>query len=542
MRLIGPKPEWARKDGGEAGLHPSNIHDNAYAIGSIDFTGDMPVILGPDGPSLGGFVCPATIVHSELWKLGQLQPGDTIRFHCIGVCEAGQREQAQDAAVSRLSGGYEPKTTPLPAADSASPVLHRIDDTDGQVAVCYRQSGDQYLLVEYGPLVLDLNLRFRAHALMEWIRQQRLDRHSRSHTGHPFPAGSLRQSSVSARRELLATAASPPKLQLPAIDDMEVPSRIVHLPLSWDDPSTQLAIEKYMQSVRADAPWCPSNIEFIRRINGLESIDDVKDILFNASYLVMGLGDVYLGAPVATPMDPRHRLVTTKYNPARTWTPENAVGIGGAYLCVYGMEGPGGYQFVGRTVQMWNRYRQTADFKDGKQWLLRFFDQLRFYPVSNEELTRIRDDFIHGRFQLEVEESVLNLRDYHRFLQENVHSIGAFKEKQQAAFEAERERWEQSGQARYETELPDEASSSDAPFDVPQGCIAVASPVTGSVWAIPVKPGDKVAMGDKLVVVEAMKMEIAIEADEIGVVKELLCSQGSPVKAGQALLMLEIEA
>ncbi len=86
----------------------------------------------------------------------------------------------------------------------------------------------------------------------------------------------------------------------------------------------------------------------------------MQRIVFDASYLVLGLGDVYLGAPVATPLDPRHRLVTTKYNPARTWTPENAVGIGGAYLCVYGMEGPGGYQFVGRTVQMWNRYRQTA--------------------------------------------------------------------------------------------------------------------------------------------------------------------------------------
>ena len=65
VRLIGPKPRWARKDGGEAGLHPSNIHDNAYAVGTIDFTGDMPVILGPDGPSLGGFVCPATIVGSR---------------------------------------------------------------------------------------------------------------------------------------------------------------------------------------------------------------------------------------------------------------------------------------------------------------------------------------------------------------------------------------------------------------------------------------------------------------------------------------------
>ena len=143
-----------------------------------------------------------------------------------------------------------------------------------------------------------------------------------------------------------------------------------------------------MQSVRADAPWCPDNIEFIRRINGLDSVEDVRRIVFDASYLVMGLGDVYLGAPVATPLDPRHRLVTTKYNPARTWTPANAVGIGGAYLCVYGMEGPGGYQFVGRTIQMWNHYRSSPDFQDGKRWLLRFFDQIRFYPVSAEKLLR----------------------------------------------------------------------------------------------------------------------------------------------------------
>ena len=115
-----------------------------------------------------------------------------------------------------------------------------------------------------------------------------------------------------------------------------------------------------MHGVRADAPWCPWNIEFIRRVNGLDSVDDVRRTVFDASYLVLGLGDVYLGAPVATPLDPRHRLVTTKYNPARTWTAENSVGIGGAYLCIYGMEGPGGYQFVGRTVQVWNRHVPRA--------------------------------------------------------------------------------------------------------------------------------------------------------------------------------------
>ena len=80
VRLIGPKPEWVRADGGEAGLHPSNIHDNPYAIGAVDFTGDMPVILGPDGPSLGGFVCPVTVIEADLWQLGQLKAGDKVQF------------------------------------------------------------------------------------------------------------------------------------------------------------------------------------------------------------------------------------------------------------------------------------------------------------------------------------------------------------------------------------------------------------------------------------------------------------------------------
>src|SRR5206468_5043350 len=203
------------------------------------------------------------------------------------------------------------------------------------------------------------------------------------------------------------------------LENTSLPIRTIHLPLSWDDPATQLAIRKYMQSVRPDAPWCPSNIEFIRRINGLNSIEDVRRIVFNAHYLVLGLGDVYLGAPVATPVDPRHRLVTTKYNPARTWTAENSVGIGGAYLCVYGMEGPGGYQFVGRTCQMWNTYRQTADFVDGKPWVLRFFDQLRFYPVSATEILRFREEFLQGRVKLNITHETFSLRRYNAFLREN---------------------------------------------------------------------------------------------------------------------------
>ena len=328
---------------------------------------------------------------------------------------------------------------------------------------------------------------------------------------------------------------------LAPIDDIEVASRIVHLPLSWDDPATRLAIERYMQSVRSDAPWCPSNIEFIRRINGLDSVEDVRRIVFDASYLVMGLGDVYLGAPVATPLDPRHRLVTTKYNPARTWTPENAVGIGGAYLCVYGMEGPGGYQFVGRTVQMWNRYRQTTEFRDGKRWLLRFFDQLRFYPVSAEELLRLRAEFPYGKANLRIEPATLRLRDYRQFLAVNGESIAAFKARQQAAFDAERERW-RSGEREDDgnAELPVDGTgiASSHINAIPAGCIAISSPVTGSVWQLHTQVGARAEAGAALIVIEAMKMEIAVQAEQSGTVVELRCQRGQPVAAGETLLVL----
>ncbi|MBS0485596.1 MAG: urea carboxylase, partial [Proteobacteria bacterium] len=536
VRLLGPKPQWARSDGGEAGLHPSNIHDNAYAIGAVDFTGDMPIILGPDGPSLGGFVCPVTIAHAELWKTGQLKPGDQIRFRLLTLEQAQALEKQQDEFIRSLHTPPEPRfasdITALP-----SPILHQIAASPQQLQVTYRQSGDRYVLVEYGPMALDLDLRLRAHALMESMQQANLPgiidltpgiRSLQIHfDSRQLPRHDLLQFLIAAEQSLPDSAS------------MTVPSRIVHLPLSWDDAATRLAIEKYMQSVRSDAPWCPSNIEFIRRINGLDSIEDVHRIVFDASYLVLGLGDVYLGAPVAVPVDPRHRLVTTKYNPARTWTPENAVGIGGAYLCIYGMEGPGGYQFVGRTLPVWNRYRQTADFKDGKPWLLRFFDRIRFYPVSESELLTLRKDFISGRFQLRIEESTFSLPQHHQFLKQNETAINDFKTRQQAAFEAERERWRVSGQAEYASESDLDEADAQSELDLPEGSHAIASPVTGTVWKILVTEGQHVSAGEVLIVTEAMKMEIAVEAPFGGTVKRIVCRQGEYIATGQLLAIVQ---
>ncbi|NML17164.1 urea carboxylase [Azohydromonas caseinilytica] len=546
VRLIGPKPQWARPDGGEAGLHPSNIHDNAYAIGAIDFTGDMPVILGPDGPSLGGFVCPGVVVGAERWKLGQLRPGDKLRFRCVSLEEAQALQDAQDALVHSLAeplAELPAGTAPAEIAAALSPVIYS-EPAEGELpAMAIRQAGDRYLLLEYGPLVLDIELRFRVHALQQALQAERDAGRLPGIVDMTPGIRSLQLHFDPKRlpRAVLLKALIAAEHALPAVDQIEVPTRTVWLPLSWDDPATKLAIEKYMQSVRPDAPWCPSNIEFIRRINGLESIEDVYRTVFEASYLVMGLGDVYLGAPVATPLDPRHRLVTTKYNPARTWTPENAVGIGGAYMCVYGMEGPGGYQFVGRTLQMWNRWRDerqgAVEFEAGKPWLLRFFDQVRFFPVSQEELLKIRRDFPAGRYRLRIEEGHFSLGEYRAFLEREAASIADFKQRQQAAFEAERERWRAAGQAEYVGEAEVAAATPDG--DLPPGARAVASAVPGSVWKLLVAEGDEVEEGQPLLVVESMKMEFQVLAPCGGRVWRLHCREGGAVSAGQDVVVLE---
>ncbi len=548
IRLVGPKPQWARADGGEAGLHPSNIHDNAYAIGAVDFTGDMPVILGPDGPSLGGFVCPAVVVQAELWKLGQIRPGDAVHFVQLSAASAAELSRRLERSIETFGAPPElDDVLPPPAPRSGgapaiapSPILGgRLGDpiqaAGSRVAVTYRQAGDAYVLVEYGAPVLDLGLRLRVHALMEAVRSSGLagvldlTPGIRSLQVHFDPAR-LPRTRLLQMLERLEDA-------LPAPDDLEVPSRIVHLPLAWNDSATRLAIEKYMQSVRADAPWCPSNLEFIRRINGLPTIEAVRDIVFSASYLVLGLGDVYLGAPVATPVDPRHRLVTTKYNPARTWTPENAVGIGGAYLCVYGMEGPGGYQFVGRTLQMWNRYRVTAHFEAARPWLLRFFDQIRFFPVTESELTGLREDFPAGRYPLRIEPATFSLRRYREFLHRENGSIQAFKQQQQGAFEAERERWRMAGHA---VEAEEERQHSTRGMrQLPEGARTVTTTVPGSVWKLLKRPGDLVSAQEPVLIVESMKMEFAVVSPFAGRVLGVLCREGAQVSAGQDVLVLE---
>ncbi|MDX6640968.1 MAG: urea carboxylase [Solirubrobacteraceae bacterium] len=411
VRLTGPVPDWARSDGGDAGLHPSNILDSAYGVGTVMLAGDMAVVVGPDGPSLGGFVAIGQVVAEDRWQLGQVRAGDEVRLVAV------------DDHRRAIAG------------PGLSPLLDARGDSPGG-PVTYRRAGEAALLVEFGESGLELRSRVRAHALQEALRTLRVP-------GLFDLTPGVRSLHIQHDPGLLPTRrlldlVTDTEATLPLPETLEVSSRVITLPLAWRHSQAMLAVERYATSVRSDAPWCPDNIDFIRRINGLDSEEEVQQIVLAASYLVLGLGDVYLGAPVAVPLDPRHRLVTTKYNPARTWTPANAVGIGGAFLCVYGMEGPGGYQLVGRTVPVWLDRSEPP-------WLLRHFDQLRFELVEEAELEELRARSAAGTWEPVIEPASFSLLEHERFLAAHEPEIAEFRSQREAAFAQERAAWAAAG-------------------------------------------------------------------------------------------------
>jgi urea carboxylase len=434
VRLVGPRPQWSRADGGVAGLHPSNILDSAYSVGTVMLAGDMAVIVGPDGPSLGGFVAIAQVIRADLALLGQLRAGDRVRLHAVDerdACAFFATTEAQIEGREVLALAVHQAVYGLRRMRRPAPVFDRPLERD-HGTVTYRRAGECAVLVEFGDPALDLRSRVRAHLLHQRLAAERpggigeITPGVRSLHIQYEPERIDGAVLIDALMNLEASAGSP--------DELTISARAVRLPLAWRHSQAQLAVERYQSSVWHEAPWCPDNVEFIRRVNDLPDERAVREIVCAARYLVLGLGDVYLGAPVAVPLDPRHRLVTTKYAPARTWTPANAVGIGGTFLCVYGVEGPGGYQLVGRTVPIWC---ETAE----PPHLLRHFDQLRFELVDEQELEELRELSSRGAWEPRTEPAEFSLAAHQAFLGRHAEEIERFTARREAAFAAEREAW-----------------------------------------------------------------------------------------------------
>ncbi|KAI3326993.1 hypothetical protein HD806DRAFT_531587 [Xylariaceae sp. AK1471] len=262
IRLKDSRPQWTRANGGEVGLHPSNIHDTPYSIGSVSFAGDEAVVLTCDGPSLGGFAVFCMVASAAMWKLvGDFSNGERrVIARRAGDCaillefgDAGGFNMRESFEIYAFVKHYE--TNPIPG------------------------------IQELTPGVCSIYIKYPPHIFLYTILSL-LEGHIKS---YPVPT--------------------------------QIKNRLFRLPFVFGGGATRAAVQRYAATIRPTAPWLPSKIGFLEELN---SAKNLQAVIQNATFLVLGLGDVFLGLPCAMPLDPRYQLFGTKYNPSRSFTPKSA--------------------------------------------------------------------------------------------------------------------------------------------------------------------------------------------------------------------------
>ncbi|KAI0368220.1 urea carboxylase [Pilatotrama ljubarskyi] len=560
VRLEGPPIGWARETGGEGGSHPSNILDNGYAFGTVNVNGDTPVILTNEGPDMGGYACVCTVASGDLWKLGQLRAGATVRFERVSHEQAvGLLRQQNDlmkelAEYSKTSSS--PGVAPSPALEDQpiDPRLHEVpaDPSTGRLGVVFRQAGDCSILVEFGEMTLDFTIRARIHAFETEVRKRAIP-------GVWFLAPCIRSTMVHfdplviSQASLLAALVDA-EASLPAsVESLKFPGRKITFPVVLDDRWNREALEKYMRSIRDKAVYLPSNIEYLARNNGLKSAKEALELaccLFDTHrlWLVLGVG-FYLACPFLVPIDPRCRLVGQKMNPSRTYTPRGAIGIAGVVAAIYPIESPGGYQLYGRTLPPWQTWGKGRDFSPDSPWLLRPFDQIAWEVVSEEEYVQFESRFDAGQYAFKIEETTFSMAEYAAFVSSIADEIKAFKARQAEGIASEeaRERelfaeWDRRRRAELEARQS-QTSAADTIGDESGEC--VASSLSAHVWKIKCAIGDVIkGPEDVLIILEAMKTEVNVEAGEEFVGRKIKgfgrgVKEGGSVSAGDPLVYFE---
>lgn len=532
VRLIGPKPKWSRTDGGEGGLHPSNTHDYVYSLGAINFTGDEPVIITCDGPSLGGFVCQAVVSEAEMWKVGQLKPGDTINFTPIDWQSARNLKENQDVIINDMSSCALQKLSDQPLLKSPEdPILFQKDGQELQSPkVVYRQAGDRYILIEYGDDIFELNLCYRIKSLIDIISQ-------RNTKGIKEMSQGVRSVLVEydgyeiSQKELLKTLIAYEE-QLPQEKNWSVKSRIFRLPMAFEDKETLACVKRYQETIRSKAPWLPNNVDFVAEVNNLTH-DDIRQLIYTTRYMVLGVGDVFLGSPCAIPLDPRNRLLGSKYNPSRTFTKRGVVGIGGSYMCIYAADSPGGYQLVGRTIPIWDRLMLQS--KKDEPWLLSPFDQIEFYPVSEEQIDEYTDEWDNGNYKIDVDDVVFDHGSYLKWVQDNIEAI---EEHQRAQRGDNYSKFAQKIQEA-NADLKQTTTEVIEQNILEDDCEYIFSEYAGRFWKPIVEIGASIEKDQGVAVIEAMKTEMIVSSSVVGKLKKFLFKNGDMVDAGDPVAIIQ---
>ena len=556
IRLIGPKPQFARSDGGEGGAHPSNVPEYGYPVGTLNWTGDDPCIFPVDCPDFGGFISSTTIIKADYWKLGQMKAGDTMQYMPIALEDAlAERQRFNDfikAIGDACSGrrGFETlerlevsSSVPSIGLNDAKAIVHSIPPKGNQPQTLYRQGADSYLLIEYGEGNFDLNHRCRVTALTKSLQESKGDISFTSglintvgccntlliyYDGLKIPQHNLIDHLVKL------------EAQLGDLSQTKVPCRLFKLPILFDSKKEKDAMKRYMETQRPYASYLPDNMEFVAKNNGLERKDLVKTLL-TSKLIAVSVG-FFAALPLCLPVDPRERINCPKMNPSRVFTPEGQVSWGGSCMALYNVESPGGYQLTGLTIPGCDILGSKKGYSLERPWLFEDFDQLTYYEVNEEEYERELALFHSGRYEYKVEDAVFDMAEHNKLLEQTRDEVVAIKQRQKKA---------QDEMQKYEDELMERWTAEKAEGKVPMDKVEallndprinkITSPLNANVWKVTASEGDEVKANDTVAILEAMKLEIAVKAEEevaVGKIEKMIVRPGDVVNAGDAVCLV----
>lgn len=299
-------------------------------------------------------------------------------------------------------------------------VLCELDSPPGLEPTRFRQAGENQVLIEYGGIEVDLRLNFRVHALLRQLKLDPVD-------GLVAASGGFRSVLLTFDPELISRDALLKTLldreqQVPDLASLVLPSRVVRMPIAFDDEMTRQAVHRYRVTTRQDAPNVRDgdNIDYIVRYNGFRNREDFFGRFVSTTWWNAFIG-YFPGLPSLFSMDPLTQISVPKYNPARMWTADGAVGLGGPCVVLYPMESPGGYQLFGRTLPL-RDVGGPAAAEGGKvpaaaqdaaaSHLFVAGDRVRFTRVSEEELLALRLQVFEGRYDYEVEVAPFAVAEY----------------------------------------------------------------------------------------------------------------------------------
>ncbi len=260
----------------------------------------------------------------------------------------------------------------------------------------FRPLGDCYLAVEFGDEA-DLLLNFRVLALADVLEREAIP-------GVIEIIPSFRELGIVFDRfetDHAALQETVAALQKTVSDVDQLPSRLVELPVWYDDPwSADLAKRFNVQK----------NIDFVAEANGI-TVDEVVRRHTGTDYWVVCVGFTP-GCYFSIPLDASKWLKSPKYKIPRSYTPARLIALAGFSTGAYPVASPGGYQVIGRlAVNIYEPNSRSSAFPDDGV-LLRAGDRLRYYNVGALEYDDIWNAAQEGTFKYRITDELFDVAGY----------------------------------------------------------------------------------------------------------------------------------